>query len=418
MSNKHVNKKKFGDQIYNNTTAEYNSQKYRKNIAANWLSIIQKDPPENFTPTVIESERHRSNIQHIPRQNVIPSQTKPLKRASYSSIGDFDLNFDNNDPIDDFFDEENQFELDEDRRQTAINTKSKSTRKRNDYNEFLNVGHFSEQKKRTHKAEYPIAKKSKVKPNQIPIETDFESIVRHSRQLPTASRTKISDLIYSPIGPYQTDEDDFEQLFSPERELGNDQRKKRNNQLSADFHEMNEERKRSQEIIENRKNNDKHFYRKTPSHSNPFQNIENDFDMPPQQSSPFIIASRYQFNLEIPRERKQRRPITDEIEDDFEKSFRECDRRGKRQRSLQKTENQIDLAEKSLVKAERTLGRRFEVFNDDLMVIPHRYTGHDVVPGPRRITPHSILPRPAMQPIVYNIKCNNLIIKTDNPSAD
>lgn len=412
MSNKHVKKKKIGDQIYNNTTAEYDSQKYRKNIAANWLSINQKVPPENYTPTVIESERHRSNIQHVPRQKSIPSQTKPSKRVPNSPIGDFDLNFDNNDPINDFFDDENQFEFEEDRRPTATSTKT--TRKRNHDNEFLNAGHSSEQKKRPQKAEYPVEKKSKAKPNQVSIEDDFELIPRLSRHLPTTSRARMPERGYSPIEPFSTDEDVFEQFFSPERESGNHQRK-RNHQLSADFHEIGEERKRSREIKKYRENDDKQLLRKTP-HPNPFRNMERDFDMP-RQSPPVIIASKYQFNLEFPRERKQQRPIKDEIKDDFERSFLGLDER-KRQRVVQKTEKQIDLAEKTLVKAERAIDRRLEVFNDDLMAIPNRYTRHDVVPAPRLIRPHSIMPRPATQPIVYNIKCNNLIIKTDYPAAD
>lgn len=401
MSNKHVEKKKLGDRIYNNTAGEYDTRKYRKNIAANWLSVHQRVPPENYTPTVIESERHRSNSQHVPKQ-----KTQPSKRLPNSPIDDFDLNFDNNDPIDDLLAEENQFEYE--------NTKPKSTRKRNRNNEILNAVHSSEQKMRPHKADYPIEKKSKTKPIQVPIGDDFKSIPRQSRHLPTTSRAKLPNLDYSPIELFPTDEDDFEQFNSTERVSGNHQHKK-NQQLSADFHEMGEERERSREIMKYRKNDDKRLHRMTP-HPNPFRDIKKDFDMP-QQSSPVIIASRYQFNLEYPRERTQQRPITDEIDDDFERSFHGFDER-KRQRLVQKSEKQIDFAEKSLVKAERAIDRGLKVFNGDLMAIPNRYTEHDVDLAPRPIRHHPILPRPATQPIVYNIKCNNLIIKTDYPSAD
>lgn len=411
MSNKHVKQMKLGDQIYNNTTAEYDSKKYRKNIAANWLSINQKEPPENYTPTVFESERQRSKSQHVPRQKIIPSQTKPSKRVPNSPIGDFDLNFDNNGPIDDFFDEENQFEFEEDRRPTATNTKTNPTRKRNHDNEFLDAGHSSEQKKRPHKADYPVEKKSKAKPNQVPIGDDFKLIPRQSRHLPTTSRARMPDLDYSSIEPFPINEHVFEQFSSPERESGNHQRK-RNHQLSVDFLEMDEERELSREIMKYRINGDKRLPRKAP-HSNSFRNIERDFDMP-RHSPPVIIESRYQFNLEMPREQKQQRPIKDEFEDDFQRSFHGFDER-KRQCVVQKTEKQIDLTGKSLKPA---MDRRLEVFHDDLMAIPNRYTRHDVFPASRPIRPHSILPRTAKQPISYNIKCNNLIIKTDYPAAD
>lgn len=423
MSNKHVKKKKLGDQIYNNTIAEYDSQKYREKIAANWLSTNRKQPPERYTPTVIESEMHRSNIQHVPTQNAVPRQPIPSKRVPNTPIGDFDLNFGNSGPIDDFFDEKNQFELEEDRRPITNNIKPKSTRKRNHENEFLNAGHSSEQKKRPHKADYPIEKKSKAKPNQVPIKDDLKLIPRHSRHsrhLPTTTRARMPDLGYSTIEPFPTDGDDFEQFYSPKHESGNHNQRKRNHQPSADFRGMAGEREHPEEIMNYPKNDDKQFARKT-LHPNHLRNMEKDFDMP-QQSSPVFIASRYQVNLEIPRERKQQRPITYGLEDDFEPSFRafddEEDNGKRRPRLVQKTERQIESAERSLIKAERAMDRGLEVFNGDLMAITNRYTRHDVVPAPRPIRPVSILPRPATQPIVYNIKCNNLIIKTDYPSAD
>lgn len=399
MSNKHSKKKRLGDQIYNNTAAEYDSQKYRKNIAENWLSINQKEPPENYTPTVIESERN------VPKQNRITSQTKPSKRVPNSPIGDFDLNFDNNDPIEDFFDVENQFEYEENRRLTTTNIKPKSTRKRNHDNEFGNAGHSGEQKKRPHKADYPFEEKSKAKPYQVPIQNDFNLMTSH---LATTSRARMA-VSYSPIEPFPTDEDDFKPFSTPDRESGsNRQRKNRNYQPSAEFREMGKEGRHG--ILKYRQNNDKRLSPKTP-HPNPFRNMERDFDMP-HQSSPLIIASRHQFNLKSPHERKQHRSVKDEIADDFEHSFRQFDER-KKQRLVQKTEKQIDSAEKTLIKAERAMNRRFELVNDEFMVISNRYNGHDVVAPPR-----PILPRPATQPIVYNIKCNNLIIKVDYPPAD
>lgn len=363
MSDKYV-KKKIGRKIYDETNAEYDSAKYRKKICDKWVSNQENVKPNFYAPTIISSEHHR---QHTPvRKHRDVFNTPNEKKKSQNFV---EFNFDHEDPIQSFFDQKNQLNLATNNKPDApfpeqsIFDRVSKKKIANDDDFFAQRNHYAAQNDTV----FSEQKKSMTQSKQY----------RHSTQPKHNSRMEPTQLCTDPS-----------KLEHHEKRMGNQSRQIMSNQ--------------------SRRIDDKHKPIRNENHSQRKDALIEKQSLVKREPSPMLISSKYELNVLFTPENEQRsaKPSIEHKRkhrnvDDFEFDFEELDAiqpiHGDHKAVCKKLKHEDDIPWPDNHNFFYEFNRKPATTTTTAAATKNFMT----------------LTHPPSQPIIYNIKCNNLIIKSD-----